>query len=183
MGLLSLMMLHDARSDARVDDEGHYVALDGQDRDLWDRTTIGQGLEALQRALRLRIPDDSSCRRRSPPCMFKPPTRSDGVDADRRALRSARRVRSVPGGRGQPRGGGRVRTHPQAGLDLLEPLLADPVLAAYQPLAATHAELLRRTGDVDGAVAAYRRAIELTENEVERDELMRRLGSMDEPGG
>jgi RNA polymerase sigma-70 factor (ECF subfamily) len=67
--------------------------------------------------------------------------------------------------------------NPEAGLDLLEPLLADPALADYQPLATTHAELLRRHGDRDGA--AYRRAIGLTENHIERNELLRRLASID----
>ncbi len=54
-------------------------------------------------------------------------------------------------------------------------------LADYQPLAATQAELRRRLGDVDGATAAYRRAIELTENRVERDELRRRLAAIGGP--
>jgi RNA polymerase sigma-70 factor, ECF subfamily len=53
-------------------------------------------------------------------------------------------------------------------------LLDDPTLERYQPLHATHAELLRRAGKRDEAANAYQRAIALTANEVERAELERR---------
>ena len=67
---------------------------------------------------------------------------------------------------------------PQAGLALLAPLLDDPALARYQPLHAAHAELLGRAGDRDGAARAYEKAIELSANAVERDELERRLQAL-----
>src|ERR1039458_9280648 len=50
---------------------------------------------------------------------------------------------------------------PQAGLELLEPLLTDPTLERYQPLHAAHADLLRRAGDPVAAARAYERAIAL----------------------
>jgi RNA polymerase sigma-70 factor (ECF subfamily) len=62
-------------------------------------------------------------------------------------------------------------------------LLRSPALQAYQPLYATHAELLSRTGDVQGAATAYRRAIELADNEVEREELVRRLAGLTDRDG
>jgi RNA polymerase sigma-70 factor (ECF subfamily) len=64
---------------------------------------------------------------------------------------------------------------PDAGLELLAPLLGDPALERYQPLHATHAELLRRVGDLPGAARAYEQAIALSTNAVERAELERRL--------
>src|ERR687892_420547 len=67
---------------------------------------------------------------------------------------------------------------PAAGLALLEPLLADPLLERYQPLHAAHAELLRRSGDIAGAAQAYGRAIALSANAVERAELERRLEAL-----
>jgi len=67
---------------------------------------------------------------------------------------------------------------PAAGIALLRPLLAEPALRRYQPLHATLADLLRRTGDSTGAALAYRRAIELTGNGVERGELLRRLAEL-----
>jgi RNA polymerase sigma-70 factor (ECF subfamily) len=67
---------------------------------------------------------------------------------------------------------------PDAGLELLDPLLQDTTLDGYQPLHAAHAELLRRAGDRAGAAAAYRRAIALSSNTVERSELERRLEAL-----
>ena len=64
---------------------------------------------------------------------------------------------------------------PQAGLDLLAPLLHDPALERYQPLHAAHAELLKRAGRREAAARAYETAIELSANAVERAELERRL--------
>src|SRR6266536_2031194 len=57
-GLSALMLLHDARRAARVDPSGRYVALDEQDRSLWDRGRIGEGLARLERAVRLRRPGE-----------------------------------------------------------------------------------------------------------------------------
>jgi RNA polymerase sigma-70 factor (ECF subfamily) len=68
-----------------------------------------------------------------------------------------------------------------AGLELLEPLLADPTLERYQPLYAAHAELLSRAGDAEGARHAYERAIALSANAVEQAELERRRARL--PGG
>jgi RNA polymerase sigma-70 factor (ECF subfamily) len=64
---------------------------------------------------------------------------------------------------------------PQAGLDLLSPLLHHPALKRYQPLHAAHADLLRRAGDQVAAKRAYETAIKLSANAVERAELERRL--------
>jgi RNA polymerase sigma-70 factor (ECF subfamily) len=70
---------------------------------------------------------------------------------------------------------------PAAGLARLRPLVSDPALAAYAPLHAAHADLLRRAGDRDGAADAYRRAVEHTANAVERAELERRLADLARP--
>jgi RNA polymerase sigma-70 factor, ECF subfamily len=67
---------------------------------------------------------------------------------------------------------------PEAGLQLLGPLLADPALQRYQPLHAAHAELLRRAGRRADAIDAYRQAIKLSGNSVERTELERRLRTL-----
>ena len=67
---------------------------------------------------------------------------------------------------------------PEAGLALLGGPLRDPRLRDYQPLHAAHAELLRRAGDAPAAADAYRRAIALSANAVERSELERRLGAL-----
>lgn len=63
---------------------------------------------------------------------------------------------------------------PAAGLEVLEPLVREGALDGYQPLHAARAELLRRAGDRSGAAEAYRRAIALSANAVERAALERR---------
>ena len=55
-GLLALMLLHDARRAARVDDDGSYVVLVQQDRSRWDDGRLHEGMRALERAVRLRRP-------------------------------------------------------------------------------------------------------------------------------
>ncbi len=67
---------------------------------------------------------------------------------------------------------------PEAGLELLEPLLAEPKLETYAPLHAAHAELLRRRGEGEAAAAAYSRAAALSANAVERAELERRRAAL-----
>jgi RNA polymerase sigma-70 factor (ECF subfamily) len=99
------------------------------------------------------------------------PTADRGLYSALAALRS--RPWSV-----QPRRRGRFADSPRAGLALLAPLLADPRLARYQPLHATHADLLRRAGDHTGAAAAYAQAIRLSANAVERAELERRQDAL-----
>jgi RNA polymerase sigma-70 factor, ECF subfamily len=179
-GLLSLMLLHDARHEARVDDEGRYVALDGQDRDLWDSATISEGLEALHRALQLRRPGRFQLQAAITALHIQAADPGAAEWTQIAALYGAlAQFDPSPVVEVNRAAAVAFATTPEAGLDLLEPLLADPALADYQPLAATHAELLRRHGDRDGAAAAYRRAIGLTENHVERDELRRRLASID----
>src|SRR6185369_13526472 len=58
LGLSALMLLHDARRAARVDAMGRFVALDEQDRSLWDRRRLDEGLARLERAVRLRRPGE-----------------------------------------------------------------------------------------------------------------------------
>ena len=58
LGLLALMLLHDARRSARVDSDGGYVELARQDRTLWDRGLIAEGLGILERAFRLGPPGE-----------------------------------------------------------------------------------------------------------------------------
>jgi hypothetical protein len=56
LGLLALMLLHDSRRDARLDDDGRLVLLDDQDRSRWDAGEIAEGRGLLERALRRRQP-------------------------------------------------------------------------------------------------------------------------------
>ncbi|MDX6389540.1 MAG: polymerase sigma-70 factor, subfamily [Streptosporangiaceae bacterium] len=178
-GLLSLMLLHDARRSARVDARGGYVMLDDQDRSLWDQTLIRQGLEALVRALRLRRPGQYQLQAAITALHIQA---SDAEATDWRQIADLYGTLAglspspvVELNRATAVG---FADGPEAGLELLRPLLGDPALERYQPLHAAHAELLRRAGDLAGAARAYGQAIALSANDVERAELERRLRTL-----
>jgi RNA polymerase sigma-70 factor (ECF subfamily) len=173
------MLLHDARRAARVDADGHYVALDEQDRTLWDRGRVREGLARLDHALRLRQPGEYQLHAAITALHVQAASAETTDWAQIAELYGALAAlnpspvielnRAVAVG---------FATGPATGLELLGPLLGDPALERYQPLHAAHAELLRRAGDADGAARAYRRAIAVTANAVERAELERRLAAL-----
>jgi RNA polymerase sigma-70 factor (ECF subfamily) len=179
LGLSALMLLHDARRAARVDPSGRYVALDAQDRSLWDQDRIGAGLAKLELAVRLRRPGEYQLQAAITALQVQAPT-PEAIDWAQIAelLGALGRLNPSPVVELNRAVAVGLASGPAAGLELLEPLLADHALERYQPLHAAHAELLSRAGDNDGAARAYDRAIGLTANAVERVELERRLGAL-----
>jgi RNA polymerase sigma-70 factor (ECF subfamily) len=178
-GLLALMLLHDARRAARSDADGEYVALTDQDRGLWDRPLISEGLRALGRAIGYRRPGQYQ---------LQAAITALHIQASDPAATDWAQIADLYGALGRLTPSPVVAVNhaaavgfasgPGAGLDLLRPLLADPALSRYQPLHAAHADLLRRAGDRSGAARAYGLAIALSENAVERAELERRLAGL-----
>ena len=178
-GLLALMLLHDARRAARVDRSGRYVALDAQDRSLWDQDRIREGLARLERAVRLRQPGEYQLQAAITALQIEAPDEESTDWAQIAELYGALgRLNPSPVVELNRAVAVGLAAGPAAGLDLLEPLLADPALERYQPLHAAHADLLRRAGDAEGAARAYEQAIALSANAVEREELERRLRSL-----
>jgi RNA polymerase sigma-70 factor, ECF subfamily len=178
-GLLALMKLHDARRAARVDSAGSWVALDAQDRSLWNRERIEAGLANLERAVRLRRPGEYQLQAAITALQVQAPDPEATDWAQIAELYGALAILNpspvVELNRAVALG---LASGPAAGLELLEPLLGDPALERYQPLHAAHAELLSRAGNATGAARAYERAIALTSNAVERAELERRMGGL-----
>jgi RNA polymerase sigma-70 factor (ECF subfamily) len=179
-GLLALLLLHDARSGARVDADGRFVALDAQDRRRWDGARISEGLRALNRASHLEEIGEYQVQAAITVCHM---SATDPAEVDWPAIAGLYHALAVLNpspvvmvNRAAAVG---FAEGAEAGLRLLRPLLDDDALETYQPLHATHADLLRRAGDRDGAISAYGRAIELSGNPVERDELVRRRDSLD----
>jgi RNA polymerase sigma-70 factor, ECF subfamily len=178
-GLLALMLLHDARRAARVDPSGRWVALEAQDRSLWDRARIEDGLAKLELAVRLRRPGEYQLQAAITALQIQAPDTETTDWAQIAELFGAlARLNPSPVVELNRVVAVGLASGPAAGLELLEPLLADPALERYQPLHAAHAELLSRAGDAEGAAGAYERAIALTANAVERAELERRLGAL-----
>jgi RNA polymerase sigma-70 factor (ECF subfamily) len=168
-GLLALMALQDARRPARIRD-GQYVSLDDQDRTLWDRRRMVEGIQSLNRA---------GAQHRTGPYQLEAAIAAlhmdEPVDWERIAELYGRLdgINPSPVVRLNRAVAVGFASGPEAGLALLRPLLAS--LAAYQPLHAAHAELLRLAGDMAAAREAYEKAIELSDNAALRAELRNRL--------
>jgi RNA polymerase sigma-70 factor (ECF subfamily) len=174
-GLLALMLLHDSRRGARVDEHGRYLAIDEQDRTRWDRARIRKGLRALERSVRLRRPSQYQLQAAITALQMEDDPDWQQIADLYGALSKLTATAVVELNRAVAVG---FADGAQAGLDLLSPLLRDPALERYQPLHAAHAELLKRAGDRAAAARAYETAIRLSANGVERAELERRLSDL-----
>jgi RNA polymerase sigma-70 factor, ECF subfamily len=179
-GLLALLALTDARRAARLDADGELVALAEQDRARWNAERIAEGVAALNRALRLGRPGAYTIQAAIAALHPQAPT-WEATDWPQIAALYAELARHDPShvvtvNRAVAVG---FAEGPAAGLALLDALASDRRLERYQPLHAARADLLRRTGDADGADAAYAAAIELSANAAERaalERLRRRSG-------
>ena len=179
LGLLALMLLHDARRDARTGPKGELVLLEDQDRSLWDRARIDEGRELLDRALRMRrvgpnqlqaaiaaLHDDAGT-----------PQETDWAQIAGLYLVLAR-IAPSPVVELNRAVAVAMATTPERGLDIVEGVAATGQLEEYPYLHAARADLLRRLGRLDEAGDAYRRARELTGNEAERAFLDRRIAEV-----
>ena len=176
IGLLALMLLHDARKDARVGPGGELVLLDDQDRSRWDRTEIEEGIALLDRALRMGRPGAYQVQAAIAAVHdeARTPDQTDWAEVAGLYGRLAS-LQPSPVVELNRAVAVAMAIGPEAGLERLEALAGEPRLADYPYFHAARADLRRRVGDVDGAIGAYRRALELTGNTVERAFLAGRL--------
>jgi RNA polymerase sigma-70 factor (ECF subfamily) len=174
-GLLALMLLHDSRREARVDQRGELVPLEAQDRGLWDRGRIREGEYLLQGALRRRRPGPYQLQAAiaGVHAHARSPAETDYAQMAELYAELARRAPSPVVEVNRAVAVGRA-AGPRAGLAVLKPVLEAGVLEDYAPLHAAHADLLDRAGDAQGAARAYRRAAARSDNTVARAELERR---------
>jgi RNA polymerase sigma-70 factor, ECF subfamily len=171
-GLLAFLLLTDARRQARTDALGLPVALEDQDRGLWDQTLVREGTAILERALGLGPPGPFQVHAAIAALHAEAP-HWDATDWPQIAALYGELDRLAPSpvvtiNRAAALA---MADGPHVGLALLGGLDVDERLDRYQPFHATRAELLHRAGDPDGAAVAYRRAIELTQNAAERQAL------------
>jgi RNA polymerase sigma-70 factor, ECF subfamily len=178
-GLLALMLLHDTRRSERVDPAGRYVPLDEQDRSRWNQDRLQDGLRSLERAVRLKRPGQYQLQA-AITALHVQASDAESTDWAQIAKLYGALAKLHPSPVVELNRAAAVgfAYGPEAGLDLLAPLLTDPSLDRYQPMHAAHAELLKRAGDLAGARRAYERAIARSANTVERSELERRLRTL-----
>ena len=180
MGLLALMLLHDARREARTGDDGALVLLDRQDRGRWDRAAIREGLEILGRAARVgRI--GAYQVQAEIAAIHDQADRAEATDWPRIAELYDQLAELVPSPVVELNRAVAIAMveGPAVGLARLDALAGDERLAEYPYFHAARADLLRRLGRFSSAADAYRVARELTTNEVERAFLTRRLAEME----
>jgi len=181
VGLLALMLLHDSRREARASANGELILLEDQDRSKWNRDQIAEGLELVEIALLSRrfglytlqaaiaavhaeASDASVTDWGQIVGLYNVvlrATHSPVVELNR-AVAIA------------------MRDGPQAGLPLIEAILARGELLDYHLAHAARADLCRRLGKKDQARSAYERALALARQEPERRFLKRRLGELTE---
>jgi RNA polymerase sigma-70 factor (ECF subfamily) len=165
-GLHALLLLQDARRDARLSDAGELVLLGDQDRRLWDDDEIEQGRQALDRALPLRRPGPYQLQAAIASLHF-----DEATDWEQIALLYGRLVELSPSPVIELNRAVAVAMAdgPEAGLELLD---AIDGLDRYYLYHSTRADLLRRLGLP--AADEYERALILAPSEVEREFLRSR---------
>ncbi|HTB75827.1 MAG TPA: DUF6596 domain-containing protein [Polyangiaceae bacterium] len=183
-GLLALMLLTDARRLARTGPAGEIVPLDEQDRTLWDREAIAEGVALISETLPRGAVGPYQLQAAIAAVHDEAATTADtdwaeilglyGLlqrmsDNPMVTLNHAIAVAMVHG--------------PSAGLERLDAIAADPRLAGHHRLDAVRAHLLERAGDRDGAVECFQRAADRTTSLAERNYLLTRAARLRDGSG
>lgn len=174
LGLLALMRLHHSRRRARIGPDGELIVLDEQDRALWDRRDIQEGLAILDQALRLRQPGPYQIQAAISALHARALTAAETDWAEITTLYGElRRYMDTAVIRLNQAVAASLAHSPHTGLRLLE-LLANE-LSAYAPFHLARADMLRRAGLTDPARDAYRAALDLCQNRVEREFILKQI--------
>ncbi len=177
--LLELLLLHDARREARTDAGGDLIVLDEQDRSRWDRAQITEGIALLEAALHMGATGPYAIQAAIAALHARAPRAEDTDWPQIAALYGAlyRAVRSPVVGLNHAVAVSMVEG-PEAGLALLDALAEREGIRGYHLLPAARADLLRRAGRRAEAAAAYAEALALVGNDAERRYLARRLAEV-----
>jgi RNA polymerase sigma-70 factor (ECF subfamily) len=178
-GLLALMLLHEARRDARTGPGGEPILLEDQDRSRWHRDQIAEGTALLEQALGSRRFGPYTLQAAIAAVHAEAPRAGDTDWAQIVALYDTlARIDPSPVVELNRAAAVAMRDGPAAGLTLIEAILARGDLTDYAPAHSARAELYRRLGKNEDARAAYRRAVALTPQEPVRRFLEGRLADL-----
>jgi RNA polymerase sigma-70 factor (ECF subfamily) len=179
-GLLALMLLHESRRAARTSPTGDLIRLEDQDRSLWNRGQIAEAANLVRQALSARQIGSYTLQAALAAVHAEAPTAADTdwgqivglydvlMQADPSPVVELNRAVGVA-----------MRDGPEAGLALVDAILARGDLADYHLAHAARADLCRRLGRAAEARESYERALGLTRQEPERRFLERRLAELD----
>ncbi len=176
-GLLSLMLLHQARSSSRSDRDGRFIPLDSQDRSKWDQSLIGEGDRTLKRALAKQRPGPYQIQAAISAihCKSSSWDTTDWIQISA-LYEELHRLSPSDVVRLNQIAAQSWAIGPQAALSKLSTI--ESPLQRYQPFHATKADLLRRLGRTDDAIASYQTALELSSNDTELDFIKRRIAEL-----
>ncbi|MGH9243723.1 MAG: RNA polymerase sigma factor [Acidimicrobiales bacterium] len=179
LGLLALMLLQDARREARVDDAGRMVLLPDQDRSRWDRSQIADGVQLVEAALRRDRPGPYQLQAAIAAVHCEAAT-ADETDWAQIVRLYALLAKAKPSPVIELNRAVAVamETGPSAGLELVDAVATTGALDRSHLLHATRADLLRRLGRWDEAARAYRQALARATTDAERAFLERRLAEV-----
>jgi len=175
-GLLALMLLHESRRAARTSPEGNLILLENQDRSLWNRLLIEEGVALVQRALNSHR-FGSYTLQAAIAAVHSQAASVAATDWSQIVLLydALARIDSSPVVELNRAVAIAMRDGPEAGLSLIDALVADGKLAGYHLAHAARADLCRRLGKTAEACSSYEKALALTQQEPERRFLENRL--------
>jgi RNA polymerase sigma-70 factor, ECF subfamily len=179
VGLLALMLLHESRRAARTSPSGELILLDDQDRSLWNREQIAEGMQLVERALKVR---------RAGPYAIQAAIAAVHAGAASAAATDWNEIVGLYDALLQAAPSPVIelnravalamRDGPAAGLAAVDRILARGDLLDYRLAHAARADLCRRLGRASEARASYERALKLTRQEPERRFLERRIAEV-----
>ncbi len=179
MGLLALMLLNESRRAARTTRSGDLVLLEDQDRSLWNRELISEGVELVERALASRRFGVYTLQAAISAIHAEA---ADAVSTDWAEIAALydvlMRMNPSPVVELNRAVAVAMRDGPEAGLELIDDILARGELVDYHLAHSARAELCRRLGRAAEARTSYERALSLTRQGPERRFLERRLGGL-----
>jgi RNA polymerase sigma-70 factor (ECF subfamily) len=179
LGLLSLMLLHHSRRKARVGEQGELVLLSEQDRSLWDRRNIQEGLALVEKAFHMGHAGAYQIQA-AISALHASASTAEVTDWAQIAglYASLRRYNDTPIIRLNQAVAVSMTNGPELGLRLLD-LLVDE-LSDYAPYHLARADMLQRSGQREQARQGYAAALDLTHNQVEREYILRRIEALNE---
>jgi RNA polymerase sigma-70 factor, ECF subfamily len=179
IGLIALMLLQESRRTARTSASGEIVLLEQQDRALWNREQIAEGLRFVEQALATQ---------QAGPYTLQAAIAAVHAQASSATETDWTQIAALYGVLAQVSPSPVIelnravavamRDGPAAGITLIDEILGRGELSDYHLAHAARADLCRRLGDKPSAVASYQRALELVQQEPERQFLQRRIAEL-----
>lgn len=180
IGLLALMLLHESRRSARTTEEGDLILLEDQDRALWDRHNIKEGLALVERAFASKRPGAYTLQA-AIAALHAQAERFEMTDWAQIAELYTLMLRISPSPVIELNRAVAIAMHkgPEAGLQQIDAILNRGELQDYHLAHSARAELCRKAGRTDEARAAWKRALTLARQEPERRFIERKLRELE----